>query len=181
MEEWKPVKNYEQYYEVSSLGRIRSLDRKTIFKDGRVRQFYGKVLIINTVNNSGYLTVSLHDRGKSKTFLVHRIVAEAFVENPNQYTEVNHIDQNKKNNRVENLEWCTNKENVNHGNEIERGAKKQRRNFVQLDMDGNLVKVWSGFKKMQRETGVQRKSVYECCVGKRDSYMGYKWKYAEAI
>lgn len=181
MEVWKPVNGYEWYYEVSNLGRIRSLDRITVFKDGRTRKFYGKILEANTVNNSGYATISLHENGKSKTILIHRIVAEAFIDNPLECKEINHIDQDKLNNSVDNLEWCTHKENVNHGDEIERGAKKQRKIFVQKDMSGNVVKVWSGFKKMQRETGFQRKSVYDCCIGKRDSYKGFRWEYSEAF
>ena len=181
MEIWKPVIGYENYYEVSNKGRIRSLDRVTLFKDGKTRKFCGKIISLRAMNNSGYLTVGLHDTGKQKTFLVHRIVAEAFIENPNGYKEINHIDQNKLNNDVSNLEWCTHKENVNHGDEIERGAIKQRRCFRQLDMDGNLIKVWNGFKKMQRETGFERKSVYECCIGKRESYKGYRWEYAEVV
>lgn len=181
MEIWKPVKGYEDFYEVSSQGRIRSLDRVTHFKDGRKRKFHGKILEINTVNNSGYLTVGLHDNGKQKTFLVHRIVAEAFVDNPLSLDEVNHIDQNKCNNRADNLEWCTHEENVNHGDEIERGAIKQRRKFRQLDLNGNLIKIWNGFKQMQRETGFQRKSVYDCCIGKRDSYKGFKWEYEVTV
>lgn len=181
MEIWRPVKGYEGLYEVSNKGRIRSLDRIAIFKDGRSRKYYGKVLEIKTVNNSGYLTVGLHNNGKQKTLLVHRVVAEAFIDNPNRYPEVNHIDQDKLNNRIENLEWCTHIKNVNHGDEIERGAAKQRRNFRQLDMDGNLIRVWSGFKKMERETGFQRKSVYDCCIGKRDSYKGFRWEYEEAV
>lgn len=177
MEIWKPVKGYEKYYAVSNKGRIRSLDRVILFKDGKTRKFRGQILTLRTTNNSGYITVGLHDAGKQKTLLVHRIVAEAFIENSNGYTEVNHIDQNKFNNEVSNLEWCTHKENVNHGDEIERGAIKQRRKFRQLDLDGNLIKIWNGFKKMQRETGFQRKSVYDCCTGKRDSYKGFKWEY----
>ena len=181
MEVWKPVRGYEKYYEVSNLGRIKSTDRLTVFKDGRKRTFYGKVLTIRTVNNSGYLTVGLHDSGKTRTFLVHRIVAEAFIDNPDGMVEVNHIDQNKLNNSAANLEGCTHRENVNHGDEIERGAKKQRRAFKQLDRDGNLIKVWQGFKQMQRETGYQRASVYRCCIGQRESYQGYKWEYAEVV
>lgn len=181
MEVWKPVRGYEEYYEVSNLGRIKSVYRLTVFKDGRKRRFYGKILATRSVNNSGYLTVGLHDSGKTKTFLVHRIVAEAFVSNPYGRDEVNHIDQDKLNNSASNLEWCTHKENTNHGDEIERGARKQRRSFYQLDMDGNLIKVWHGFKQMQRETGYQRASVYRCCVGQRESYKGYKWKYAEVV
>ena len=92
MEVWKSVKGYEGYYEVSNEGRIRSLDRITVFKDGRKRKFYGKILENNAVNNSGYATIGLHDCGKQKTLLVHRIVAEAFVDNPHMYGEVNHID-----------------------------------------------------------------------------------------
>lgn len=181
MEIWKPVKGYEELYEVSNQGRVRSLDRVIVFKDSRKRKFYGKILKTKTVNNSGYQTIALHDSGKSKTFLVHRIVAETFLDNPLFLGEVNHIDQNKLNNKADNLEWCTHKENMNHGDEIERGARKQRRKFRQLDLDGNLIKVWHGFKQMERETGLQRKSVYDCCVGKRESYMGFKWEYEEAV
>lgn len=177
MEEWKPVRGFEEYYEVSNWGKIRSLDRTIVFKDGRKRKFYGKILTISAQNNSGYNTVGLHIKGKSKTFLLHRIVAEAFVPNPLGLDEVNHKDENKRNNTASNLEWCTHAENVNHGNEIERGADKQRRSFRQLDLNGNLIRVWKGFKQMQRETGFQRKSVYDCCVGKRGSYKGYKWEY----
>ena len=179
MENWKPVKGYEMFYEVSDKGRIRSLDRVTVFKDGRIRKFYGKILECSTVNNSGYLTIGLHNNGNSKTFLVHRIVAEAFIKNPHLCNEVNHIDQNKLNNSANNLEWCTHRENVNHGDEIERGAKKQRRSFRQIDLNGKLIKIWNGFKQMQRETGIQRKSVYDCCIGKRESYMGFRWEYVE--
>ncbi len=177
MEIWKAVKGYEGIYEVSNFGRIRSLDKEITFKDGRRRKFYGRILRTNTLNNSGYVTVGLHDHGHQISYLLHRVVAEAFVENPNNYSEVNHIDQNKMNNSSDNLEWCTHKENVNHGDEIERGSQKQRKSFRQLDMDGNVIKLWSGFKKMQRETGYQRKSVYECCTGKRDSYKGFRWEY----
>ena len=181
MEIWKPVKGYENCYEVSDAGRIRSLDRTIVFKDGRKRKFYGQILNTQSTNNSGYITVGLHDTGSAKTVLLHRVVAEAFIDNPNGYEEVNHIDQNKFNNSASNLEWCTHKENVNHGDEIERGAIKQRKSFRQLDMDGNLIRVWNGFKKMQRETGFERKSVYECCIGKRESYKGYRWEYVEVV
>lgn len=178
MEVWKPIKGYENYYEVSNNGKIRSLDRITVFKDGRKRKFFGKILVLQATNNSGYVTVGLHDSGKTKTFLLHRLVAESFVDNPYDLKEVNHIDQDKFNNAASNLEWCTHKENVNHGDEIERGAQKQRMSFCQLDMDGKLVKVWHGFKKIEREAGFSRKAIRDCCIGKRDSYRGYKWEYA---
>lgn len=180
MEEiWKPITGYEKYYHVSNFGRIKSLDRITVFKDGRKRKFIGKILTLRVKNNSGYLTVGLHEDGKSTTYLVHRVVATTFIDNQRGLDEVNHIDQNKNNNYATNLEWCTHIDNVNHGDEIERGAKKQRRMFRQLDLNGKVICIWNGFKKMQRETGYQRKSVYECCIGKRDSYMGYKWEYIE--
>ena len=119
--------------------------------------------------------------GETQDWLVHRLIAKTWIPNPNKYPIINHKDNNPLNNSVDNLEWCTHKENVNHGDEIERGAIKQRKCFRQLDMDGNLIRVWNGFKKMQRETGFERKSVYECCIGKRESYKGYRWEYAEVV
>ena len=167
-------------YQISNCGNVRSLDRITSNQNGSKINRAGKPKA-KTIDNLGYYHVRLSKDSKTNTFRIHRLVAEAFIENPNGYKEINHIDQNKLNNDVSNLEWCTHKENVNHGDEIERGAIKQRKSFRQLDMDGNLIKVWNGFKKMQRETGFERKSVYECCIGKRESYKGYRWEYAEVV
>ena len=113
IELWKDIKNYEGIYQVSNLGRIKTLDKyvnclyeqKRLIKSREIKTFK---------NNSGYYIVSLYQNNKSKKFLVHRLVAEAFIPNLNNKKEVNHIDGNKENNCVENLEWVTAKGNILH-------------------------------------------------------------------
>lgn len=175
---WKDVKGYEGIYQISSLGRLRSLDRIVVTKAGWTKRHKGVLIKTECVQNSGYIKVDLHKNGKAKPYLLHRIVAETFLENPNSFPQVNHKDQNKLNNCAYNLEWCTQLYNNHYGDCMERGANTQRKEFYQMDMNGNIIKKWKGFKKIQRELGYQRKLIYLCCVGKRESYMGYKWAYA---
>lgn len=104
MEVWKPIKDFEDY-EVSDCGRVRN-------KDGRTLKPY--------VNHKGYLKVGLFKSGKCHKKRVHRLVAEAFIENPHDYPQVNHKDENKKNNRVDNLEWCTNQQNQDYSRMLRR-------------------------------------------------------------
>lgn len=114
---WKPVKNFEGLYSVSSLGRVRSEDR--IDCRGRFRT--GKILLPSALPK-GYLQVVLCKNGKHKTCKVHRLVIEAFLPNPDNLPQVNHKDENVKNNNVKNLEWCDNKYNCNYGSRTERAA-----------------------------------------------------------
>lgn len=112
---WKDIIGYEGLYQVSSLGRVRSLDRydsRNHFRNGRMLK-----LSYNTV---GYLSVGLHSNGKAKMYMVHRMVAQAFIPNPNNLPIINHKDENPSNNSVENLEWCTAKYNSNYGTRNDR-------------------------------------------------------------
>ena len=113
IEEWRPVVRYEGLYEVSNTGQVRSLDRFYY------RLHKGKVLS-PTKDRYGYLTVTLNCNGKSKTIKIHRLVAQAFLPNPDNLPQVNHKDEDKTNNNVTNLEWCTAKYNVNFGTRQER-------------------------------------------------------------
>lgn len=116
MEIWKDIKGYEGFYMVSTKGRIKSLDRLIIFKSkGKeaTRRIKGKILNLY-LRKDGYLDVSLRKHGDKNVFLVHRIVSESFLENKNKYPVVNHINCIKSDNRVENLEWCTHKQNIDH-------------------------------------------------------------------
>ena len=113
IEEWRPVVGYEGLYEVSNTGQVRSLDRFYY------RLHKGKVLS-PTKDRYGYLTVTLNCNGKSKTIKIHRLVAQAFLPNPDNLPQVNHKDEDKTNNNVTNLEWCTAKYNVNFGTRQER-------------------------------------------------------------
>lgn len=105
---WKPVNGYEGIYEVSNLGRVKRLERQ--YTHAKI----GERILKQELVRSGYLRVMLHKNGIGKRFLVHRLVADAFIENVNNYQYVNHIDANKRNNSISNLEWCTQKQNMQH-------------------------------------------------------------------
>lgn len=124
----KPVKGYEGYYEVDSLGRVYGLDR-VIFVDDNGRKYEKPIFakkLSQTIKSNGYKSVTLTKDGVSKAFYVHRIVAEAFIPNPDKLPMVNHKDEDKTNNFVENLEWCTNEYNINYGTGKERRTQKIR-------------------------------------------------------
>ena len=124
MEIWKPVPNYEGYYEASNLGKIRSLDRY-IELDGRWGRYTrfkpGKIMTPKYDGRGMYLSVTLAKDGKNRKMLVHRLVASTFIENPDNLPEVNHIDEDKTNNSVDNLEWCDHKYNNNYGSKATAG------------------------------------------------------------
>ena len=127
-EKWKPVRGYEGIYEVSNLGRVRSVDRVNSFEawgKTNYRKLKGKIRKQNFDGRGLYLHVSLNDGKRNKIALVHRLVAEAFIENPDNLPEVNHKDENKTNNNVSNLEWCDHKYNNNYGSKFHatRGEK----------------------------------------------------------
>ena len=118
---WKDVAGYEGLYKVSNKGNVRSVARKDSIGrkcGGRTRKHFCR--------EGGYPEISLYKDGLRKQKLIHRLVAEAFISNPNDFPEVNHKDENKKNNCVENLEWCTSEYNTNYGTLIERLSKKSQ-------------------------------------------------------
>lgn len=131
---WKPVKGYEGLYEVSNLGRVRSLDRVQYQKDshgGMMEKHYQGKIMTPTDNGHGYQVLILRKGGRKSNY-VHRIVAEAFVDNPNGYPVINHLDHDRTNNRADNLEWTTQKENVLYS--VERMRKP--RNHYKSTMTG---------------------------------------------
>lgn len=124
--EWRPVHGFEGLYEVSNRGEIRSLERDLTLKCGKVRH-YKSVNLSGGVDGKGYLTVNLTNGKTKKTFRFHRIVAEAFIPNPNGLPQVNHKDGNKLNNNVSNLEWCTDFENKQHARVHGLSARRDKR------------------------------------------------------
>ena len=114
IEEWRPIEGYEGLYEVSSYGRVRSLDRYVKYSNGRIHLYKGKVLS-PIKDTDGYLKVNLYCNGKNKKCLVHRLISQAFIPNPLGLPQVNHRDEDKSNNSIDNPEWCTAKYNINYG------------------------------------------------------------------
>ena len=154
MEEiWKDVVGYEGYYQVSSLGRIRSVDREIIDKNGVKKSIHGKIMR-HTFHPDGYPVISLCRNGVYRRLKIHRLVALAFIPNPNNLPEVNHKDEDKTNNRVflkkdgsvdldkSNLEWCDSKYNANYGTRNKRRAEKCSKPVFQYSADGKLIKCW---------------------------------------
>ena len=120
---WKPVKGYEELYEVSDTGLVKSCERVVHDSYHKTNKLYGGKLLNPTLTEKGYLQVTLNNKTQ-KTYGIHRLVAEAFISNPNNYHVVNHIDENKQNNNVENLEWCTQKQNLEYSR-LKRKTRKE--------------------------------------------------------
>lgn len=184
-EVWKDIVGHEGLYQVSNLGRVKSLKRKVYAGRNRMRWQYERILSNNKTNGNGYIVVSLNKESKSKNKYVHRLVAEAFLENPNNYKYINHKDQNTFNNNANNLEFCTAQYNSTYRDaHIKRGLK-HRNNLVnskkvyQLDENENIIKEFSSMAEANRQLGTNHTSIYACINGKQKHAFGYKWKYAE--
>ena len=178
-EVWKDIKGYEGRYQVSNMGRVKSLDRTFINKIER-KQHQKERILKPIQNNAGYLRVDLYDdSSKRKTFKVHRLVCQAFHENPENKPCVNHIDENKTNNVASNLEWCSYKENNNHGTRTARSAKAHCKPVGQYTRDGELVKVWQSTMEVEKKLGFLNSHISEVARGERKTAYGYVWKYID--
>ena len=184
---WKPVRNYEGKYMVSNTGEVKSLNyRRT-----------GKERILKGVDyGEGYLYVSLWKDGKVKQCRINRLVAQAFIPNPNNLPEVNHKNEDKTDNRVENLEWCSKSHNVNHGTRNKRAAeklkgkkhseehnkkigKKLSKPVFSVDKESGLIMWWQSAMEASRQTGIAQSNITLCCQGKVKSAGGHVWFYAD--
>ena len=178
---WKAVDGYEDYYEVSSFGRVRSVDRMETLSNGVKRLRKWSMLKIRK-NKNGYLQIQLWKSGEGKTVNIHRLVAEAFIPNPDNLSEVNHKDEDKTNNHVENLEWCDSKYNKNYGTAIQRAAEKHKILFskpvLQIDLEANqIIAEYPSAIEAGRQLKLNQGSISACCNGKRKTAGCFKWEY----
>lgn len=179
MEEWKDIAGYDGLYQVSSFGNVKSLNWRGTKTE--------KVMVPKH-HNRGYLQIELAKDGKCKTFLIHRLVAQAFIDNPSNFPEVNHKDENKANNNLSNLEWCGRTENVHYSRDLHKDDAttkirrlsvpvKNTRRILQMNRDGSSVKLWDNLVSIKHSHKWVESSIKECCEGKRKSAYGYIWCY----
>ena len=174
---WADILGYEGLYQASNLGRIRSLNRMVKHSDGHLKRMEGTI-IQPCISNTGYQRVCLSKDGKKKKFGVHRLVWEAFNGKIPNGLVVNHINECKTDNRLENLNLMTPKENVNWGTGHERSAKAQSKHVVGYDYEGNAVVAFTSVKDAEKE-GYDHSNIAKCCRGKRPTHKGLHWKYAD--
>lgn len=180
-EEWRAVPGYEGLYEVSNMGRVRSLDRDFIDKAGKRRMFKGKVLKA-IIGWGGYYCLVLRKDGKKTTANIHRIVAIAFLDGYFDGAYVNHKDENKLNNNVGNLEWCTASYNSTYGTarkRLEEKAFRFKKPVDKYDINGNYICTYESLSEASRLTGIALSRISCCCSNKKwhRTAGGYKWKY----
>lgn len=182
MEEvWKDIEGFEGLYQVSNLGNVRSLDRYVSHLSGGECLKKGRILK-PYIDKDGYKKVILCKYGEKRLQVVHRLVAQTFIPNINNLPFINHKDENKTNNRVDNLEWCTQKYNCNFGTRNERIiqnriGKTARRPIVQLTKQCELVGEYESAMEAYRQTGISQGSISNCCRGLQKYTRGFIWKY----
>ena len=177
MEIWKDIPGYEGKYEVSNMGRVKSLDYMHTGK-AQTRSF--------GTTHGGYLTVDLWKDGKCRGWLIHRLVWLSFNGPIPDGLEVNHINENKKDNRLENLNLLSKSQNVRWGTRTERMVKSRTgygkpKTVCQYDLDGNFIREWESGCEIRRQLGYSQGNIASCCRGELDKAYGYKWKYKDAV
>lgn len=175
---WKDIDGYNGDYQISNFGNVKSLKNN---KEKLIKPFFTKS------NKEGYLIVNLCKNNKRKINLVHRLVAEAFIPNPNNFPMINHKDENKLNNHVNNLEWCNSKYNNNYGTLRERMKEKLSYKVAKYDLNGNLIKIYNSAHEAAKENNIDQGGISLCCrkiAVKKDgkiqrhlTYKGFKWEY----
>lgn len=181
---WKDIVGFEGKYRVSNTGKVLSL---------RYRGKYESKELTPKINQHGYAWVQLEKGdGTHACKLIHRLVAEVFIENPNNEPIINHKDENPLNNNVDNLEWCNQVYNVQYSllrhplryRNRKNGSKYKRKldfKIIQLTLDGEVVKEWADVRTIHLETGMSDWSIAECCRGNRKTAYGFKWRYKDAV
>lgn len=164
-EEWKDIKNYEGLYQISNLGRVKKINKSNI------------IICKPSIDTSGYKQIVLTKNKKRKSYKIHRLIAQAFIPNPNNLPQINHKDENKLNNDVSNLEWCTLQYNCNYGSRNYRCTRHRQHKVQQYNKQNNLVREYLSLKEAEKITKIKYQQISSCCRNKQKSAGGYIWKY----
>lgn len=182
---WKPACGYEKYLLVSNLGNVKRLG-KYIKTSHHATRYCKETIAKPSIGKRGYYNISLQDKevGLHKLLYIHRLVALTFIPNPKGYRYINHKDENKLNNTVENLEWCTDAYNIHYGTAIQRGKDKQIRDqirgipIIQLDKDNNVIAEYPSARHVARLLRYKTSSsIINVLKNRKKTTHGYKWKY----
>lgn len=194
MEYWKDILDWEGLYQVSNLGRVKSLEKNVVYKDGTIHHRKERILRLGK-HTQGYSVVHLSKEGEVFAKYIHVLQSQVFIPNPNNLPEINHKDENKSNNYIHinddgsvnpelsNLEWVSHKDNINHGTRNERCRQKNSKPVVQYDMSGNYIAEYESIKMAAALTNMNEASIGACCLGKRiktiKDNQRYTWRYKD--
>lgn len=172
MEDWRDVIGYEGEYLISNFGNVKSLNFRNT---GEIRDMgiYD--------DRQGYKVTILHKNGVPHNHKVHRLVATAFIPNPNKLPIINHRDEDKANNYVDNLEWCTVKYNNNYNGSMVERNKLKRRATLQYDLENNFIREFESLTQIKDEFGFDRSAISRCCRGIQQTSYGFIWRYKEDL
>ena len=162
---WKDIIGYEGIYMISNYGNVFSMNNNK------------NKILKPIMDKDGYLTINLCNNGTRKKYRIHRLVAESFIENKEKKKTVNHKDENKKNNKVTNLEWFSFYENNNYGSHNEKISKSLSKKIVQLSLEYNLIKIWGSATLVKKELGFNQGCISACCRGKLKKHKEFKWMF----
>ena len=178
---WKDIPEYEGLYQASNLGRIKSLKREHFIPSLNKKIWITNEKILRQgTGKDGYKYVVLTKNSNRKTYKVHKLVMKTFTNIQNKKRYINHIDGNKQNNVINNLEWCTNSENIKHAydNKLIDITKKYKR-VNQYDLNGNFIRQWNSMKEAGEKLNICSQNISMCCRGVRKKAYNYIWRYAD--
>ena len=178
-ETWKDIEGYEGKYQVSNFGRIKSLERKEYMARNNCYRVRKEKVLKPDIDKQGYEKVRLYKNGKGKNIFVHRLVAIAFIKNPNKHPIINHIDEVPLNNHVSNLEWCTYSYNSTYGGAEERKLKNIWKAIQSTNVETGEVKTYRSAADAERESNgyFKRRSISRVCTGERPIHKGHRWEF----
>lgn len=170
IEIWKDIPNYEGLYQVSNWGQVKSLSYNKTGKEKIMKPSKDK---------NGYLHVNLYKDGKRKSFLVHRLVAMTFIPNLENLPIINHKDEDKQNNHVDNLEFCTHEYNLNYGTRNNRMSQAKKIPILQYTKQGVFIREWDSATDVEKELNISQGDISKCCNNNRKSAGKFIWRYKE--
>lgn len=166
---WKEIEGYNGYYQISTYGRVKSIPRKVKF--GKNYRYTKAKILKPRKHTGGYLAVCLDHKNQ----YIHRLVANAFIDNPNKFPQINHKDENKENNFAENLEWCDAKYNCNYGDHTEKLITSRNKNYKTKNLDTG--EIYDSPLDASQKTGIHNDSISRVCRTNKGKAGGYRWQY----